>query len=117
MDVLAFVGPHNLLDLLEDFARKRPDELLQIIKRDFDAPGSHEAKSAWPTVVERAELRDGKLNVRVRFEVTYANPVDEQDLGLAAENVAEHTEDLAIEAVATGVDWQTVELAPYNVFR
>ena len=38
-------------------------------------------------------------------------------LGLAAETVAERTEDLSIEAVATGFDWKTVELAPYGIFR
>ena len=43
MDVLVFLGAHNVLDLLEDYARKRPDELLHIIKRGFDDPGSHEA--------------------------------------------------------------------------
>jgi hypothetical protein len=117
MDVLAFLGPHNLLDLVEDFARKRPDELLHMVKRGFDVPGSYEATSAWPKAVERAELRDGTLNVRVLFEVTYANPVDQQDVGLVAENLAGHTEDLAIEAVATGLEWRSVELAPFNVFR
>ena len=117
MDVLGFVGAHNLLDLLDDFARKRPDELLQMIKRDFDAPGSHEARSAWPKFVERADLKDGRLNVRVQFEVTYANPVDEQDPGLSAENVTEYTENLSIEAHATGLDWKGVELAPYGAFR
>ena len=55
-----------------------------------------------------------ELNVRVRFEVTYANPVDEQDGELTAENVAEHVEDLSIEAVATGLDWASVDLAPYG---
>ena len=55
--------------------------------------------------------------MRVRFEVSYANPVDEQDLGLAAENVAEHIEDLSIEAVATGLEWHSVELASYGIFR
>ena len=117
MDILDFVRAENVLAVLEDFASKRPDELVQMIKRDFDVPGSHEARSAWPKSVERAELRDGTLNVRVRFEVSYANPVDEQDLGLAAENVAEHIEDLSIEAVATGLEWHSVELAPYGIFR
>jgi hypothetical protein len=117
MDILDFVRAQERPRRAEDFASKRPDELVQTIKRDFDVPGSHEARSAWPKSVERAELRDGTLNVRVRFEVSYANPVDEQDLGLAAENVAEHIEDLSIEAVATGLEWHSVELAPYGIFR
>jgi hypothetical protein len=28
--------------------------------------------------------------------------------------VTEHTEDLSIEAVATGLDWTSVDLAPYG---
>jgi hypothetical protein len=112
MDVLRFVGADNVLQMVEDYAQKHPDELLQLIKREFDEPGSQEARKVWPRAVEKADLRNGRLNVRVEFEVTYANPVDEQDGNLAAENVTEHVEDLSIEAVATGLDWISVELAP-----
>ena len=100
--------------MVEDYAQKKPDELLQLIKREFDEPGSQEARKAWPKAVEKADLRGGVLNVRVKFEVTYANPVDAQDGELTAENVAEHVEDLSIEAVATGLDWVSVDLAPYG---
>jgi hypothetical protein len=61
-------------------------------------------------------LRRGTLNVRVEFEVTYGNPVDEQDQDLAAENVTEYIEDLSIEAFATGLDWTSVDLAPHGAF-
>jgi hypothetical protein len=114
MDILGLVGAHNVLALLEDYSGKRPDELLELIKRSFDDPGSHEARRVWPKAIEKAEWRNGVLNVRVEFEVTYANPVDEQDQDLVAENVTEHTEDLSIEAVATGLDWTSVDLAPYG---
>ena len=114
MDVLGFAGGENVLQMVEDYAQKKPDELLQLIKREFDEPGSQEARKAWPKAVEKADLRGGVLNVRVKFEVTYANPVDEQDGELAAENVAEHVEDLSIEAVATGLDWVSVDLAPHG---
>jgi hypothetical protein len=116
VDVLAFVGADNVLQLLEDYAQQRPDELLQLIKRDFDDPGSQEARRVWPRAVEKADLRNGTLNVRVEFEVTYANPVDEQDGDLAAENVTEHVEDLSIEASATGLEWKSVDLAPHGAF-
>jgi len=114
VDVLDFVGADNVLQLLEDYAHQRPDELLQLIKRDFDDPGSQEARKVWPKAVEKADFRNGTLNVRVELEVTYANPVDEQELGLAAENVTEHVEDLSIEAVATGLDWISVDLARHG---
>ena len=114
MDVLGFAGGENVLQMVEDYAQKKPDELLQLIKREFDEPGSQEALKAWPKAVEKADLRGGVLNVRVKFEVTYANPVDAQDGELTAENVAEHVEDLSIEAVTTGLDWVSVDLAPYG---
>jgi hypothetical protein len=114
VDVLGFIGGGTVLQMVEDYAQKEPDELLQLVKREFDEPGVQEVRKAWPKAVEKADLREGVLNVRVRFEVTYANPVDEQDGELIAENVAEHVEDLSIEAVATGLDWVSVDLAPHG---
>jgi hypothetical protein len=117
VDVLGLAGAQNVLQMVEDYAQKEPDELLQLIKREFDEPGLQEARKVWPKAVEKADLRDGVLNVRVQFEVTYANPVDKQDGELTAENVTEHVENLSIEAVATGLDWVSVDLAPYGPFR
>ena len=73
--------------MVEDYAQKEPDELLQLIKREVEAPGLQEARKAWPKAVEKTDLRDGVLTVHVQFEIAYANPVDEQVGDLIAENV------------------------------
>ena len=70
MDVLGFAGAENVFQMVEDYAQKEPDELLQLVKREFDEPDLQEARKAWPKAVEKVDLREGVLNVRVQFEVT-----------------------------------------------
>jgi PIN domain-containing protein len=89
----------DVCELLEQWAGKSSQEALELVAAEFDVGGEQEATHVWPRSVEKFELRGGAIFARVEFGVDYANPVDESDTELSAENVAETVIDLKIEDV------------------
>jgi hypothetical protein len=86
----------DVLELLESWARSSGEAALELVADEFDVGGEQEARRTWPRSVEKFELGGDAIFARVEFGVDYANPVDETDTELSAENVAEVTLDLKI---------------------
>lgn len=92
------VEASEILALLESWVDGNPLGARTIVSEDFDAPGEQEATAVRPRKVERFRFESESIYVRAEFRVDYANPIDEEDRELLAENVAEHIVDLRIEA-------------------
>lgn len=86
----------DVLELLGSWARSSGEAALELVAEEFDVGGEQEARRTWPRSVEKFELVGDAIFARVEFGVDYANPVDETDTELSAENVAEVIIDLKI---------------------
>jgi hypothetical protein len=87
----------EILALLESWVEGNPLGAREVVSEDFDAPGEQEATAVRPREIERFRFENESVYVRAEFRVDYANPVDEEDRELSAENVTEHVVDLRIE--------------------
>lgn len=87
----------DVCELLGRWAGESSQVALELVGAEFDIGGEQEATHVWPQTVEKFELRGNDIFARVQFSVDYANPVDESDTDLSAENVAETVIDLKIE--------------------
>ncbi len=88
----------EILALLESWVDSNPVGARAIVSDDFDIPGEQEAITVRPREVDRFRFENESVYVRVEFLIDYANPIDEEDRELSAENVGEHVVDLRIEA-------------------
>jgi hypothetical protein len=87
----------DINELLGQWVSESSQEALDLVAEAFDIGGEQKAIRVWPRSVEKFELRGSNIFARVEFDVDYANPVDESDTELSAENVAETVIDLKIE--------------------
>ncbi len=95
---IAQIGEEQLVDLLDGWLEAGGDAARDTVAESFDVSGEQEARSVRPSAVEKFYFKEGALFLRAEFSIDYANPVDEEDRELSAENVAEHLVDLRIEA-------------------
>ncbi len=101
--LLAVLGEDEILQAIEDWRDQHPQEFIDLIGDVFDVGGQQQAVAAEPTKVEKVKRHDGKVAARVRFNVTYKNPIDETDTELSAENVTEDVFDLTFDATGSPV--------------
>lgn len=88
----------QLLELLDAWLEQGGEAALDVVAESFDVAGEQEARAVQTRAVEKFYFKDGDLFLRAEFTVDYANPVDEEDRELSAENVAEHVVDLRVES-------------------
>jgi PIN domain len=98
VDEVAQIGELQLLELLDAWLDRGGEAAFDVVAESFDVSGQQEARAVQSRAVEKFYFKDGDLFLRAEFTVDYANPVDEEDRELSAENVAEHIVDLRIEA-------------------
>lgn len=97
VDELQQVNADEVLALLESWTEREGNAALEVVAESFDVAGEQKAVAVNPREVEKFYFKDGALYLRARFSIDYANPVDEEDRELSAENVAEHVLDLRVE--------------------
>lgn len=98
VDALEPVDNDQVLAFVESWAEADGEAACNVVAETFDVVGQQEARAATPNSVEKFYFKKGALYVRVEFTVDYANPVDDEDLYMSAENVTDHVADLRIES-------------------
>lgn len=82
------IGNESVCALLQGWAESNPEACRDLIADSFDIPGQQRATAANPVEVEKFQFQDGALFARVEFSIDYANPVDEEDRYMSADNDA-----------------------------
>ena len=98
VDALEPLDNDQILDFLESWAEADGEAACDVVAETFDVAGQQEARAANPKAVEKFYFKDGALFVRAEFAVDYANPVDDEDRDMSAENVTDHVLDLRVES-------------------
>jgi len=107
------VSSAEIFGLLDTWADDHPGETLALVADGFDAAGQQEARAARPTGVSKFAFSGDDVYARAEFAVDYANPVDEDDHELSAENIAEHVVDLRlVDPNLDELELESVDLAP-----
>jgi hypothetical protein len=98
IDALEPLDNDQVLGLLESWAEANGEAACDVVAEAFDVSGQQEARAANPKTVEKFYFKEDALYVRAEFTVDYANPVDDEDLYMSAENVTDHVLDLRVES-------------------
>ncbi len=98
VDEVSQIEEVQLLELLDAWLDRGGEVAFDVVAESFDVSGQQEARAVQSQAVEKFYFKDGNLYLRAEFTVDYANPVDEEDRELSAENITEHVVDLRIEA-------------------
>ncbi|MDQ2761474.1 MAG: hypothetical protein M3Y17_13905 [Actinomycetota bacterium] len=117
-ELLAFLGEDAIIHAIEDWAAAHPDDFLSAIGSGFDVARERRAVRARavrakPDAVRQIELRDGKLFASVDFEITYKNPIDDEDRDMSAENIVRHPFEIQLdEPVVSSFEFGDFDIAP-----
>jgi hypothetical protein len=98
IDALEPLDNEQVLAFLERWAEADGEAACEVVAETFDVGGQQEARAATPNAVRKFYFKEGALYVRAEFTVDYANPVDDEDMYMSAENVVDHLTDLRVEA-------------------
>jgi hypothetical protein len=98
VDALEPLDNDQVLGLLESWAEADGEAVCDVVAETFDVAGQQEARAANPKAVEKFYFKEGALYVRAEFMIDYANPVDDEDRDMSAENVTDHVLDLRVES-------------------
>jgi len=94
----SFLGDDAIIAAIETWAEDHSDEFMSAIGDAFDVGGQQLAVRAKPVGIKRVDLVDGQIEAHVTFDITYRNPIDDEDLDMSAENITDYTVPVTLEA-------------------